>query len=220
MITLNSKTLFVGLLATSLIFPGIGQPLTVSASIVTEQESIFAEVNSLSYQSFESFQKAVKAGKPAQEVSCPVKNTSDIYTLASDIKISGKKQKLKEIQCDDRSVLYIYDNDITFCYYPNYQSDEGLLTSYQWLQKDHLYKKKTKKYTIYVTDVTMMDPDSPAFYQYTWVQDGCRFDLQLPQSLGIKYGFSMCKIAEEKKQSQSSKVESQGKKTIYRLGIL
>lgn len=162
---MKNKTILAGLLVAALLTPCLMQPVSASDTVVTEQEILWAESIPQNYQSFDELLNAVEEEQLPLAPSHSIQTVDDVYALGCAVKVNGKNVKLQQIRCTFRSVVYRYDNDVTFCYYPNYKADEGLTNSYRCIQKEYIQRKKTTDYTIYVSEVTT--PEDVDLYVYT-----------------------------------------------------
>lgn len=148
----------------------------------------------LTYQSFEDFEKELKDGTVYEKLSGDGRDISigsSIYELSSAVKVNGRKLKLQETNCTHRDVTYKYDNEVYLTYYPNYTADEALNESYKNTKKTAIQTKTISNHKIYMKSGTQGYYD---FYSYSWTQDDCLFELTIPQTMSLTYGFSLCKV--------------------------
>lgn len=54
------------------------------------------------------------------------------------------------------------------------------------------------------------------YYIYTWVKNDCLFEITIPQSMSLTYGFSLCKV-NDRLESSSTNDNSSVKNTKKRI---
>lgn len=183
---------------------------------VSNTESMMPDHTMLTYQSLEDFEKELTDGTINEKLSGDREDMrigSSIYELSSTVKVDGKKTKLKEIFCTYRDVTYIYDKEVSFSYYPNYTVDEALKESYKNTKKTARKTKTIDGNKVYMVQSTQGYND---YYIYTWVKNDCLFEITIPQSMSLTYGFSLCKV-NDRLESSSTNDNSSVKNTKKRI---
>lgn len=163
----------------------------------------FTSYSTLSYSTAQDFEKDLKDGTIYNKLigeGQPIRIGIPVYKLSSTVKADGKKVPLQEILCNYRLINYIYDKGISMGYYPNYTVDEALTESFKHTKENAMKIKMIDGHKVYVEKTTQGLDD---YYLYSWAEHDCLFELDLPQKMGLSYGFSLCKVTESDASSST-----------------
>lgn len=178
--------------------------------VVEESEGMLIEgyVQKI-YDNFADFKKEVANGelvKHLQTGDFRVKLSNKVYLLQTGKSVSTLKfryagkttretLKLQQIICGPDNVTFNYGDDIYFTYYPDYRLQDSVTATkqiYSMAKEDAIRSKVINKHRVYVTEHETYQ--SELEYGYTWVEDGCLFEIFIPKEKGIHYGFALLKL--------------------------